>query len=121
MSVTTKIKNLFGTEAGSKSEPQVRHDERRRHRRIQHIKLTIIIDGRRYKTKDWSLGGFRIHAADMNVLTNDNLSGEIRGPGMFDRGDFEACVAWTAESGELGARFTEISGETARAMATVQK
>ena len=121
MDVITQIKNLFGTKAEREGELPVSHDERRRHRRIQHIKLTIIINGERYKTKDWSLGGFRIHAPEMNVLTNDDLAGEIRGPGMFDRGDFKACVAWTSESGECGARFTEISGETARAMATAQK
>lgn len=117
MGIVTHVKKLLGKAPNEAVAP---HDERRRHRRIQDSKLTIIIDGTRYKTKDWSLGGFRLHVPEMTVYTNDDIAGEIHGPGLFDRGDFKACVAWTSENGEFGVRFVEISGETARAMAAAQ-
>lgn len=117
MGLVAHIRKMFSDDATG--ERVLLHDERRRHRRIQDTKLTIIIDGKRYKTKDWSLGGFRIQAPEITIQTNENITGEIRGPGLFDRSDFKACVAWTSESGEFGVRLVEVSGETARAMSAV--
>lgn len=95
--------------------------ERRRYRRIQEVKLTILIGDQRFKTKDWSLGGFRIFAPELAFRSNDLINGFIQGPGLFDRGSFEGFVAWVSETGEMGVRFAEVSRDTFLAMSAAQR
>ncbi len=94
--------------------------DRRRHRRIQSAKLTIFVVDKRYKTNDWSLGGFRVVVPGNKLVTNQNISGAIHGPGLFDRGTYEATVVWTADDGEIGVHFIELSHESFLAMSAAQ-
>ncbi len=121
MGLLQRIKHLAGGEnrpaEASRSESGA---ERRRHRRLQTSKLTIIVGEKRYKTNDWSLGGFRIVVPGNDFVTNQRISGAIHGPGLFDRGTYEAAIVWTADDGELGAHFIELSHESFLAMSAVQ-
>lgn len=94
--------------------------DRRRHRRIQSSKLTIFIGNKRYKTYDWSMGGFRIVVPGNEFTTQQRISGAIHGPGMFDRGEYEAAITWIADDGEIGAHFIELSHESFLAMSAAQ-
>ncbi len=118
MGLLQSIRAMIG--ASATSSTPVTNAERRRYRRIQGVKLTILTGDHRYKTKDWSLGGFRIQAPELQLRTNDYISGAIHGPGLFNRGTFDGHVAWVAESGELGVRFSEVSRETFMAMSAAQ-
>ncbi|MDO9458925.1 MAG: PilZ domain-containing protein [Alphaproteobacteria bacterium] len=121
MGLLQRIKGLAGGEAGPAEAPRpVPGSERRRHRRLQTSKLTIVINGKRYKTKDWSLGGFRVVVPGNNFNTNQRISGAIHGPGLFDRGAYEAVIVWTADDGELGAHFIDLSHESFLAMSAAQ-
>lgn len=105
---------------GAPAPKAAQFEERRRHRRMQSVKLTILIGAQRYKTKDWSLGGMRIDAPGLCVNSNEPISGWIHGPGLFDRGDFEGIVSWVSEQGEIGIRFVEVSRETFLSMSMAQ-
>jgi hypothetical protein len=39
---------------------------------------------------------------------------------LFNRGEYEACVVWVADNGEIGARFIELSPESFLAMSAAQ-
>ncbi len=96
-------------------------EERRRHRRIQNVKLTVVIGEQRFKTKDWSLGGMRVQAPGLSVKSNEQVVGKLNGPGLFDRGTFEGMVSWVSETGEVGIRFVAVSRESFVAMSAAQK
>ncbi len=119
MGLMQSIRRMMGANVEQEKAPP--HDERRRHRRIQSVKLTIVIGENRYKTKDWSLGGFRIHALDQKFQANGHVAGLIHGPGLFDRGTFDGFIAWVSESGEVGVRFSEVSRESFMAMSAAQR
>lgn len=118
MTLLNSVRRLLGR--GDATPPAAPPDARRRHRRIQTVKLTIVIGERRYKTKDWSLGGFRIAAPDLAYQSNQPISGKLNGPGLFVRGEFEGIISWVSEQGEIGVRFTEVSRESFAAMSRVQ-
>ena len=119
MGLMQSVRKLIGTaEATDKNVTGV---ERRRYRRIQEVKLTILIGDLRFKTRDWSLGGFRIFAPELVFRSNDLISGFIHGPGLFDRGSFEGFVAWVSETGEMGVRFAEVSRDSFLAMSAAQR
>lgn len=121
MSLLQRIKVLAGREAAStrisSSEPG---PERRRHRRLQTSRLTVFVNGKRYKTNDWSLGGFRVVVPENKFGPNQVIKGPLHGPGLFTRGEYEACVVWVADDGEMGVRFIELSSESFLAMSAVQ-
>jgi hypothetical protein len=121
MGLLQRIKHLAGgesrTDATSQSASGV---DRRRHRRTQSSKLTIFICNKRYKTNDWSLGGFRIVVPGSEFIINQCINGAIHGPGMFDRGEYEASISWVGDNGEIGAHFIELSHESFLAMSAAQ-
>lgn len=81
--------------------------ERRLFPRIARLPLLVVIDGRRYRTLDWSLGGFRIARMDRPVHCLDRLSGTVLGLGR--EAEFVAEVTSVAEDGSVGVRFLELS------------
>ncbi len=120
MGLLQRFKDLSGWDSRPEQESAAPPDERRRHRRLQSSKLTVFIGGKRYKTNDWSLGGFRVTVPGTTLVTNDVISGPLHGPGLFDRGAYEACVVWVADSGEIGVRFIELSHGSFMAMSAAQ-
>ena len=85
------------------------HVERRRHPRITHKPLIVSIGRHRYKTVDWSLGGFRLPRLRGAARPGLRLSGEIDGLRAARPGRFVAEVVHVTDDGEVGARFLEIS------------
>lgn len=121
MGLFQRIKAFAGGESRpAEASSPVSGSERRRHRRIQNVKLSVFIADKRYKTNDWSLGGFRVVVPGNNFDTNQRISGAIHGPGLFDRGTYEATIVWTADNGEIGAHFIELSHESFLAMSAAQ-
>lgn len=121
MGLLQRIRSLASREPKPAKAPHsVSGPERRRHRRIQTSKLTVFINDKRYKTSDWSLGGFRVTVPGNDFATNQRISGAIHGPGLFNRGVYEAVIVWVADDGELGAHFIELSHESFLAMSAVQ-
>lgn len=118
MGLLQRIKHMAGWDAPA--EQAAPGAERRHHRRLQTAKLSLSIGGKRYKTSDWSLGGLRITVPNNKLAVNDIISGALTGPGMFDRGTYEATVVWVGDKGELGACFIEISPESFMAMSAAQ-
>ncbi|MFZ5930105.1 MAG: PilZ domain-containing protein [Pseudomonadota bacterium] len=121
MGLFQRIKAFAGGESRPVEAPRQQPGaERRRHRRTQSSKLTIFVNDKRYKTNDWSLGGFRVVVPGNNFVTNQRISGAIHGPGFFDRGAYEATIVWTADDGEIGVHFIELSHESFLAMSAAQ-
>ena len=83
--------------------------ERRQHTRYKEPALFVWIDGRRYRTADWSLGGFRLNEFHAELSLKQKVSGRIA-PGRFRRsGQFEAQVVRRSEEHGIGFRFLQIS------------
>lgn len=121
MGLLQRIKELTGGEAPSSQDRTPRPmEERRRHRRVQTSRLTVFVNGKRYKTNDWSLGGFRVVIPGNTFAPNHVFTGPLHGPGLFNKGEYEACVVWVADTGEIGARFIELSPKSFLAMSAAQ-
>jgi PilZ domain len=91
--------------------------ERRAHRRFSYPALQLEIDGKRFKTTDWSLGGFRITGYRGAPKIGDRLSGQIKSLNSSAPGTFVAEVVRIAETGEIGLRLLEITPAVFLAMA----
>jgi len=99
---------------------RLRATDRRRHARIYDAPLAMTIDGERYQTTDWSLGGFRVHAYHAPVEVGLRLAGTIdKGEGITP-GNFTAEVVRLTETGDIGLRFLEVSPTTFLSMAGVR-
>lgn len=87
-----------------------RVDEARRrlHTRYASDALRVEINRRRYRTLDWSLGGFRLDRCALALGADDQVRGRIAFKGMAP-GEFVAEVTHIGESGEIGFRFLEVS------------
>jgi len=83
--------------------------DRRVHRRYLYPALRLEIDGKRYKTTDWSLGGFRINGYHEALAVGDRLTGQITPINSSGPGTFVAEVVRIAETGEIGLRLLEIT------------
>jgi hypothetical protein len=81
--------------------------ERRQHVRITYLRLVLHIDGRRFETVDWSLGGFWITGFRGRSHKGAVLSGTIEHPDAAG-GEFVAEVV-AADNGDVRARFMEIT------------
>ncbi len=90
--------------------------ERRGRPRVTHRPMRLLIDGRRYKTRDWSLGGFRIEAPARAIPPRGIVAGEVEDTWSFAGGAFTAELCWSRE-GETGFRFLDISSRTFLSMA----
>ncbi len=87
----------------------LRPKDRRKHARNTTPSLELKIDGRKYRTLDWSLGGLRINGFHVDVKPRDRLSGTIAGVSGVGPGEFVAEVLRVAENGDVSVRLLEIS------------
>ncbi len=94
----------------------LRPKDRRKHARIAAPSLELKIDGRKYQTLDWSLGGLRINGFHADVKPRDRLSGTIAGVGGGGPGEFVAEVLRVSENGDVSLRLLEIAPATFLAM-----
>jgi hypothetical protein len=74
------------------------------------------MQGRTFKTIDWSIGGARVAEYWMPAWPGDVLTGTIDSIAGEEPGPFTAEVVRRSESGEIGLRFLEISALTLLAM-----
>ena len=91
--------------------------DRRRSPRFSKPALWVELDGWRYKTCDWSLGGFRIGECRKPTRPRDRVRGRLEGIGCV--GSFTAEVVRVGEDGTLAGRFLEITPAILMAMGTV--
>lgn len=83
--------------------------ERRRYRRVSTLVLRVTIDGVRYKSRDWSLGGFRLAAGPTNKAVGEHVTGTVRIGLAGLSGPFAAEVVRQDEEGSVAFRFIDIS------------
>ena len=88
----------------------VGHDRRARSR-IEGRSIRLAIDGTRYKTLDWSLGGFRIAGFHRTLSVSEEVAGEVLGSRWVAGGAFTAELCWSRD-GQAGFRFLDISSRT---------
>jgi hypothetical protein len=91
--------------------------ERRRQPRVQSPLLGIEIDGIRYRTRDWSLSGFRVGQCHVPLIPGDRVAGRVHLPGVAGDGDFVAEVVWRDDGGDVGMLIRELTPRTLVAMA----
>jgi hypothetical protein len=91
--------------------------DRRRSPRFTKPALWLEFEGWRYKTRDWSLGGFRVGDFRKPVQSREKVNGRIEGIGCI--GSFTAEVVRLHEDGSLAGRFLEITPAILMAMGTV--
>lgn len=72
--------------------------------------MPVVIDGRTYLTKNWSLSGFWIDDFASPVRPGDQLSGALTGRAASTRGEFVAEVVWADERRNIGLRLLELDG-----------
>ncbi len=87
---------------------RVQESERRAHARHTSDSLRVLIENRRYKTVDWSLGGFKLERCKLTLSAKDRVHGKIDFDASVD-GEFVAEVVHVSETGDIGFRFLEIS------------
>ena len=83
--------------------------ERRRHARHATPTLKVRIDGKRYRTKDWSLSGFRLDDFDGVCQWGEQVRGVILFKG--GRGEFVAETIRVGPGAAIGFRILEISSD----------
>ena len=101
----------------NRASTTVRLPDRRVHRRFSYPPLLLEIDGKRFKTTDWSLGGFRIDGYRETLAIGARLTGQIQFISSSSSGTFVAEVVRTSETGEVGLRLLEITPAVFIAMA----
>lgn len=79
--------------------------EKRRHRRHVSPPLTLHFEGHRYRTRDWSIGGFRLDAFHRPLKPGDTLQGSVKTLFGLASEDFEADVVRPIAEGGYGCRF----------------
>jgi hypothetical protein len=100
--------------------PQPNFVERRKHRRIYGHSLSLTIEGKRYETLDWSLGGFRIADFHRPLAPCQQLAGTVIGHSGVRDGEFTAAIVRTTVGGEVGCRWLDISCVTLMSMANIK-
>lgn len=83
--------------------------ERRRYRRVSALVLRVTIEGVRYKTSDWSLGGFRLAAGPENRPIGEHVTGTVRIGMAGISGPFAAEIVRQDDEGGVAFRFIDIS------------
>ncbi len=89
---------------------------RRHHTADERRPLVLKIDGKKYKTANWSLGGFRIDGFHNPSKPRNEISGTIGAIGSVGPGKFVAEVTRVCENGQIGMRLLEVSPATFLAM-----
>ncbi|RDD62236.1 PilZ domain-containing protein [Ferruginivarius sediminum] len=92
---------------------------RRRSERIKQPRLKVRVDGRAYRTIDWSLGGVRIADYPRPVQRLDRVDGTLKIPGG-PSGEFTGEVIWMDDAGQVGLRFIEIAPDVFLELMTLQ-
>ena len=90
--------------------------DRRSHRHVYDRPIKVRVEGNKYETLDWSLGGFRIKGYHRTLEIGERLSGKIGPVDGIKAGDFVVDVVRTSDDGDVGVRFIEISSEIFLAM-----
>lgn len=93
--------------------------ERRQYARTREPTLQLVIEGKKYPTVDWSLGGFLIRGFHRDIEIRETVTGKIRGRGGIAGGEFTAKVARKSEDGDIGFRFIEIASKTWMSMSEI--
>ena len=107
---TGLLARLTGAAKGFRNQRQFeRHDS--------GPQLTIRIEKIKYKTIDWSIGGFRINMPEATVTKGDVIDGEIVGGirRVKDR-KISMRVARIKDNGDVGFQITELSHEAFSAL-----
>lgn len=99
---------------------RLRTAERRRYQRIELSPLKLKIDGKRYNTVDWSLGGFKIGRYHVPLASGDKVSGRITLEHGAS-GEFVAEVVGVREDGEVAFRLVEITPSIFLAMGGIKE
>jgi len=83
-------------------------------------RLVVKIEGKKYTTEDWSIGGLRLASFERPVKPKDIISGTFMSgiPKVKDR-RFEARVIRAIATGEVGLQYMEISHEAFTALREV--
>lgn len=90
--------------------------ERRQDARIRVPSMRVDIDGIKYRTRDWSMSGFRIGHCHMPLRAGDRVAGRLRLPAANGEGDFVAEVVWLSPAGEIGLMLKEVTPRVLIAM-----
>jgi hypothetical protein len=90
--------------------------DRRRHARHAAPTLKVRINGKRYRTKNWSLSGFRLDDFDGVCEWGEQVRGVILFRGC--RGEFVAEAIRFGPDGAIGFRVLEISSNVFLQMST---
>jgi hypothetical protein len=83
--------------------------DQRRHARYTTPTLRVRINGRSYRTKNWSLTGFRLDDFDGVCAWGEQIRGVIRFKGR--RGDVVAEAVRVGPGPAVGFRILEVSSE----------
>jgi len=90
--------------------------DRRRHARHATPTLKVRINGKRYRTKDWSLMGFRLDDFDGVCAFGEQIRGIILFKGC--RGEFAAEATRVGPGAAIGFRVLEIGSDVFLRMST---
>ena len=93
--------------------------ERRQYPRTRDPALQLVIEGHKYPTIDWSLGGFLIGGFHRDIAVRETVTGKVRSRGSIKGGEFTARVARKTEDGQIGFRFIEIASKTWASMSEI--
>ena len=94
-------------------------EERRQYPRTRDPALRLVIEGEKYPTIDWSLGGFLIGGYHRDIALRETITGKIRSRGGVVGGEFTAKVARKTDDGQVGFRFIEITSKTWMSMSEI--
>ena len=83
--------------------------EQRRHVRYSGPALILTIEGHRYKTRDWSLGGFRVARFHRPIVPGTPVRGVIGVTGSAAVGEFVAEIVHGSNDTGVGLRILEIA------------
>ncbi len=82
--------------------------ERRRHPRRELPRLVLRVEDHKYRTRDWSFGGFRIDRFHRPVDTGERLRGVVTTWTNLFREEFDADVVRSGEGGDVRCEFVEL-------------
>jgi PilZ domain len=85
--------------------------EERRNRRFAVPVLLVGIDGREFKTTNWSIGGFLIEDCDLPCAAGDTVTGTFRAGDKPPASFAARVIRRDAASGALATEFTDLSPE----------
>lgn len=86
-------------EANVEDLPDSDQNERRQHNRVEELELVVRLDGKTYKTVNWSMGGFLLDDFDGSLATGAlvTVAGLGRDPKNIHKVDLPARVVRSSE------------------------